>query len=146
MKAASYLSETLLSPETAKSGEPNHAALNKAFKTDLSMFPWFELPENKYRLNRFGIAMEGVQNMASPGAILDGEFISLRPVIKPTSRTYLRLRMEGPWGGICGRRCRRWCWLPYPRIGEGVRAPQIRGPGPRRCDIFGAQGTIPFKC
>ena len=72
MKSASYLSETLLSADMAKSGEPNHTAFNKAFNTELSMFPWLELPENKYRFNRFSIAMEGVQNMGSPRGILDG--------------------------------------------------------------------------
>ena len=72
MKSASYLSETLLSEDMAKSGEPNHTAFNKAFNTDLSMFPWFALPENEYRLNRFNIAMQGVQNMGSPRGILDG--------------------------------------------------------------------------
>ena len=75
MKTAGYFSEALLSPETAQSGEPNQTAFNCAFNTDLSWFPWLELPQNKYKLDRFSIAMEGVQNMASPGAILDGALI-----------------------------------------------------------------------
>lgn len=53
--------------------EPNETAFNKAHNTSLPLFPWFELPENARRLNRFTIGMQGTQNMASPSVILEGE-------------------------------------------------------------------------
>ena len=61
-----------MDPDFAQSGEPNKTPFNKAFDTNLPIFPWFELPENAYKLRRFGIAMEGAQNASPPGALLAG--------------------------------------------------------------------------
>ena len=38
-----------------------------------SMWSWFEEPSNEMRLRRFGIAMNGVNSMQPPDAILKGE-------------------------------------------------------------------------
>ncbi|KAJ7264044.1 O-methyltransferase [Mycena haematopus] len=52
-KASGYMTETMLDP----AGPPT--AHMRAFRTDKNMFQWFEHPENKNRLTRFGIAMKG---------------------------------------------------------------------------------------
>ncbi|OCH93672.1 O-methyltransferase [Obba rivulosa] len=57
MKGASYLTETLLDPVTANSDEPHHAAFNRAFNTDLSLFPYYDEPGNEFRLTRFSNCM-----------------------------------------------------------------------------------------
>ena len=62
-----------MSPNYGSSGDPSQAPFAVAHKTDLPMWAWFELPDNAYRLKRFSVAMEGVQNMGSPGAILEGK-------------------------------------------------------------------------
>jgi hypothetical protein len=36
------------------------------------MWSWFEGPDNRLRLARFGAAMEGLRNMSREDAILDG--------------------------------------------------------------------------
>ncbi|KAI0685289.1 S-adenosyl-L-methionine-dependent methyltransferase [Cytidiella melzeri] len=70
IKSAGYLAETLTSPNLAHSNEPNKAAFNTAFKTDLGVFDWYELPENEYRRRRFANAMEGTQSLTPPGATI----------------------------------------------------------------------------
>ncbi|KAJ6456668.1 O-methyltransferase [Mycena sanguinolenta] len=52
-KAAAFLGETMLDPAGPPTGHM------RAFRTDCNMFQWFEKPENKNRLTRFGIAMKG---------------------------------------------------------------------------------------
>lgn len=61
MKASAYIPEAVLDPKLSNSAEPNEVAFNLAFSTSLAGFPWFELPENAYRLRRFGIGMKGAQ-------------------------------------------------------------------------------------
>jgi len=71
-KASSYLTETLLDPEFGHASEPTKTALNKAFGFEGDMWSWFEGPDNRLRLARFGAAMEGLRNMTPENAILDG--------------------------------------------------------------------------
>jgi hypothetical protein len=71
-KSSAYLPETLLDPDFAHSSDANKAALNKAFKWEGDMWNWYETPENRLRLARFGAAMSGLRNMSSPNAILEG--------------------------------------------------------------------------
>ncbi|KAJ6505369.1 O-methyltransferase [Mycena sanguinolenta] len=52
-KAAAYMTETMLDPAGPRTGHM------RAFRTDGNMFQWFEQPENKNRLRRFGSAMRG---------------------------------------------------------------------------------------
>ena len=73
MKAASYLQEALLDPAYVNSEEPTETAFNLAFKTDLSLWDWFELSANEKRRVRFGIAMEGSKQAVPPTAILEGK-------------------------------------------------------------------------
>ncbi|KAH8978093.1 S-adenosyl-L-methionine-dependent methyltransferase [Lactarius hatsudake] len=71
-KSSSYLTETLLDPEFGHATEPTKTALNKAFGFEGDMWSWFERPNNRLRLARFGSAMSNVTNMMPEGAILEG--------------------------------------------------------------------------
>jgi hypothetical protein len=71
-KSSAHLPETLLDPDFAHANEANKTAMNKAFGYDGDMWSWFEAPENRSRLVRFGSAMTGLKNMSSPNAILEG--------------------------------------------------------------------------
>jgi hypothetical protein len=71
-KSSSVLPETLLDPGLGHAYESNKAALNKALNIDVDMWTWFERPENRLRLARFGASMAGVRNMSPPKAILEG--------------------------------------------------------------------------
>jgi hypothetical protein len=82
-KSSAYLPETLLDPDFAHSSEANKAALNKAFNFEGDMWSWFEIPDNRLRLARFGAAMSGLKNMLSADAILEGwsRFIVLQTIL-----------------------------------------------------------------
>ena len=71
-KTSSYLTETLLDPELGHAYEPNKAAFNKAHNVKEDGWSWFELPDNRLRLARFGAAMSGLKNASPANAILDG--------------------------------------------------------------------------
>jgi hypothetical protein len=71
-KHSAYLPEALLDPDFAHADEANKTALNKAFGFEGDIWSWFEAPENRFRLVRFGAAMSGLKNMSSPNAILEG--------------------------------------------------------------------------
>ena len=73
-KTSSYLTEALLDPEFSHAYESNKTAFNKAFNVKEDVWTWFEAPENKLRLTRFGAAMNGLKNMTPVGAILEGSF------------------------------------------------------------------------
>ncbi|KLO09946.1 S-adenosyl-L-methionine-dependent methyltransferase [Schizopora paradoxa] len=70
-KSAAYLSETLLDPETAFSGGPTKCSLQRAFNTEKTIFDWFEDPDQKHRLYRFGVAMEGAAKFEPPELALN---------------------------------------------------------------------------
>ncbi|KAH9993365.1 O-methyltransferase [Russula vinacea] len=71
-KGSSYLTETLLDPELGHSFEPNKTPFNKALNFERDMWTWFEAPENKVRLARFGAGMNGAKNMTPADSILEG--------------------------------------------------------------------------
>ena len=71
-KAGSSTIENLVSPETAFSEEPNQAPFNTRFGTKLSLFEWYELPENKSKFERFGLAMDAGRAAVPPELILKG--------------------------------------------------------------------------
>ncbi|KAH9054233.1 S-adenosyl-L-methionine-dependent methyltransferase [Lactarius vividus] len=71
-KSSSYLTETLLDPELGHATEPTKTALNKAFGFEGDMWSWFEGPNNRLRLARFGSAMVNVTNLTPENAILEG--------------------------------------------------------------------------
>ena len=72
LKSGAYIEDTIFDPARAFSAEPNESPLNVAFKTDLTIWEWYETPSNKRRLHRFSVAMEGSRQAASPNEILNG--------------------------------------------------------------------------
>ncbi|KAI9450108.1 S-adenosyl-L-methionine-dependent methyltransferase [Lactarius psammicola] len=71
-KSSSYLTETLLDPEFGHATEPTKTALNKACSFEGDMWSWFERPDNRLRLARFGSAMINLTNITPEDAILEG--------------------------------------------------------------------------
>ncbi|KAH9007907.1 O-methyltransferase [Lactarius hengduanensis] len=71
-KGSSYQTETLLDPQLGHATDPSKTSLNKAFGFEGDMWSWFEGPDNRLRLARFGAAMSGLRNVSSENAILDG--------------------------------------------------------------------------
>jgi hypothetical protein len=71
-KSSSYLTETLLDPEFGHADEANKAAFNKTYNYNKDIWTWFEEPENKLRLTRFGAGMNGIKNVTSSEATLEG--------------------------------------------------------------------------
>ncbi|EKM53055.1 uncharacterized protein PHACADRAFT_210782 [Phanerochaete carnosa HHB-10118-sp] len=72
LKAGGYLRDMLLDLKIAKSQEPNETALSLAFNTKLDAWEWYELKDNKHRLQRFSIALEGAKQAGPRNAILEG--------------------------------------------------------------------------
>jgi hypothetical protein len=104
-KTSSYLTETLLDPELGHAYESNKAAFNKAHNVEEDLWTWFEAPDNKLRLARFGAAMDGLKNMASPDTILGGSIL-LRGFC--TSPSHLEISI---WQGMAGGSSLRARWL-----------------------------------
>jgi hypothetical protein len=71
-KSSSYLPETLLDPELGHAHETNKTAFSKARNVKEDMWSWFERPENRSRLTRFGAAMNGLRNATPADTILEG--------------------------------------------------------------------------
>ena len=74
MKGSAYLYETLSDPKMAFSGEANEAALCKALNTNLACWDFFEQPDQKERLNRFGVAMQGMSKLEPLDVTTKGEY------------------------------------------------------------------------
>jgi len=60
----------LLSPDLKFSDEPGDSPLRLI--TSSTLWDWMETPAEKYRLRRFGIAMQGVQVVQPPSSTLNG--------------------------------------------------------------------------
>lgn len=71
LKSSAYLVDTLKDPETTHSFAVTKTAFNKAYRTDLPQWTWFELPEQKADLRAFGIAMRGSATLQLHDALLD---------------------------------------------------------------------------
>lgn len=71
-KGAGFVLEHLVDPLSAFEDGPDYSPMMRAFGYDKGMWEWLEQPSNKMRLQRFGIAMHGVNNMQPPDAILRG--------------------------------------------------------------------------
>lgn len=71
--AATYgIPGILTSPNTKHSDEPSDTALNVLNKGNSVYWEWIEAPEQKYRLHRFGIGMQGYKVMQPPSSALVG--------------------------------------------------------------------------
>ncbi|KAJ7648737.1 O-methyltransferase [Mycena polygramma] len=71
-KSSAYMADTLVDPATAFSQAPTATLFSRAFSTDMPIFAWFESPENKERLVRFGIGQAGSNKIDPPESILLG--------------------------------------------------------------------------
>lgn len=58
MKGSSYMYEVLSDPSTALSGDGKDAALCRAFGTKKTIWDFFDEPEQRDRVHRFGVAMK----------------------------------------------------------------------------------------
>ena len=110
-KSASYLTETLLDPEFGHSYEPNKCSFNKAYNVQEDVWTWFEAPDNKLRLCRFGAGMDGLTNMSPHDAILAGLILlyDFR-----TSPPHLEI---SNWQGTPGVSSLRTRWLSMSEAG-----------------------------
>ncbi|KAJ4487855.1 O-methyltransferase-domain-containing protein [Lentinula aciculospora] len=72
-KGAGQITEHIMAPDTAFEDSPERSPMMLAVGYDKgSMWTWFEEPSNEMRLRRFGIAMNGVNSIQPPGAIIKG--------------------------------------------------------------------------
>ncbi|KAJ3732263.1 S-adenosyl-L-methionine-dependent methyltransferase [Lentinula guzmanii] len=72
-KGAGQIADHIMTPATAFEDSPERSPLMTALGYDKgSMWSWFEEPSNEMRLRRFGIAMNGVNSLQPPDAILKG--------------------------------------------------------------------------
>ena len=75
MKSAAYMYERLSDKETAFSSEANETAFNSGFRTDQTLWEFYDDPKNAHNLYRFGMAMQGLQKMEPLHLLLNGEFL-----------------------------------------------------------------------
>jgi hypothetical protein len=110
-KSSSYLTETLLDPEFGHANEPNKTALNKALNIKGDFWSSLQGPDNRLRLARFGSAMNGMKNMSSAEAILEGSVMLCRYTDYHLTLRYRngRVRLGKASRGLSGCRCRRRC-------------------------------------
>ncbi|KAJ7749594.1 O-methyltransferase [Mycena maculata] len=66
-KAAAYIQDVVLKPNAENEEDEFNTPLNKAFNTHIDLFSWYELPENKMRFKRFGMAMDASRRMSPLG-------------------------------------------------------------------------------
>ncbi|KIK51363.1 hypothetical protein GYMLUDRAFT_265869 [Collybiopsis luxurians FD-317 M1] len=69
-KAAAYINEVIINPD--RSEDELDTPLSKAFGTHIDLFSWYELPENKVRFKRFGVAMDAWRRISPQGTVLQG--------------------------------------------------------------------------
>jgi len=67
MKGSSYLYEVLTEPKSASSDDPESCATTRSLGSSKALWDYFEQPDQKYRLYRFGVAMEGAKSIEPIG-------------------------------------------------------------------------------
>lgn len=81
LKSSAYMPETLSDPESSNSFSVTKTAFNRALKTELPLFEWFEQPENKLPLKAFSIGMAGTSKLVPqdtlPQSMSDSVFMGL---------------------------------------------------------------------
>ncbi|KAK7014078.1 hypothetical protein VNI00_019427 [Paramarasmius palmivorus] len=82
-KAAAYSWEACSDPATAHSGEPDASPFAKAFNKRQTLWNFYEQPEQKFRQNRFGIGMCGIQALQPPDAVMNGTWSLVLPCNSP---------------------------------------------------------------
>lgn len=83
VKAAAYLFETLVDPETAFSGDARKCALSKVWSPGNSLWEFYDLPGNDFRRKRFGVAMVGFSQTdpAELNGLLESVFFQLWRIV-----------------------------------------------------------------
>ncbi|KIY48412.1 S-adenosyl-L-methionine-dependent methyltransferase [Fistulina hepatica ATCC 64428] len=69
---SAYMTDAFLDLDFGHSEDGRKSALALAFKTDKTLFEWYEEPENLYRHKRYEVAMTGSVKLDVPDAILRG--------------------------------------------------------------------------
>ena len=72
MKAGACLPVTLTDPKTAFSEEPSESAVQRALRTDLTLWEYYDSPEGRDQGQRFAIFMAGANKLQPPEAIITG--------------------------------------------------------------------------
>ncbi|KAJ7872023.1 S-adenosyl-L-methionine-dependent methyltransferase [Mycena leptocephala] len=72
LTSSSALPDLIVDPKDGLSNDPNKTAFNRAYKTELPFFEWFDLPEQARRMARFAIAMHAGSKILAPDAIVQG--------------------------------------------------------------------------
>jgi hypothetical protein len=72
LTSSSALPDLIVDPKDGLSNDPNRTAFNRAYKTELPFFEWFDLPEQARRMARFAIAMHAGSKILAPDAIVQG--------------------------------------------------------------------------
>lgn len=70
LRSAAYLVDNLRDPHTSASMEPQHAALQRAYKLDVRFSEWMQQPDQEYRRRRLTSALDGVASVESKDYIL----------------------------------------------------------------------------
>ncbi|KAF8196214.1 hypothetical protein K438DRAFT_1760392 [Mycena galopus ATCC 62051] len=65
LKAGAYIQDVVLTAHENDADELD-TPLNRAFNTHVDLFSWLELPENRVRFRRFGMAMEASRRIFPP--------------------------------------------------------------------------------
>ncbi|KAJ7161036.1 O-methyltransferase [Mycena filopes] len=71
-KAAAYIEDVVLDPQKRQDADELDTPLNRAFGTHVDLFSWYELPGNRVRFRRFGMAMDASRRVSPTGWVLQG--------------------------------------------------------------------------
>jgi hypothetical protein len=136
-KSSSYLTEVFLDPEFGHAGQANKAAFNKAYNVEEDLWNWLERPDNRLRLARFGASMNGLRNMSSAGAILEGSVIFFCSVDADRHLTSIyrigRVRLGKSSRGLASGRHWRRRGRAVVNARYSPSASSLRCSGPRVC-------------
>ncbi len=139
-KTSSYVTETLLDPQTGHASDANKAAFNKAYNTDKVIWHWWELPENRIRIERFGAGMGSVSRMSPPEALLEGAVMWPRISADHSLTSRFpngRVRLGKSPTGLDSRRCRRRRRRAVVNARYASPAPSLHCPRPPICRYTG---------
>ena len=67
------MAEILIDPTTADSFDVTKTPFNRGLQTELSLFAWFDRPENQFALKTFGIAMRGSASLVPKESLLQSK-------------------------------------------------------------------------
>jgi hypothetical protein len=70
-KSSAYMTDALLYTATTFSQDPTATRFSRAFSTEAPISAWFECPENKEPLARFGIGQVGSTKLESNRVFLE---------------------------------------------------------------------------